>query len=426
MMLPLAGIAKATKAKGVDFDSEKLYKIVMEKNRQCCLEQVGATVKLVTNSQIKPAQLWHITQLSGSWRFINAESGMAVRADGNLVTLGQDNGSDEAQLWKVKPVYPQAFLIISTNFAGMSMAVEQDGSFTLIPEKDAAIDPSAKYIFEPVAGSSAQEATMLERTKNYWENEKIFQENKEPGIATMMPYSSEAAMKADKDYYATPWTVPVNDRYLTLNGTWKFNLVPEPSQRPLDFFEAGFDTSSWDTIPVPSNWEMLGYDKPIYANVEYPHSNTPPYINARKGFNDEGKNYGINPVGSYVRNFTLPENWDGNRTFIHFGGIYSAAFIWVNGKYVGYTQGANNVSEFDLTKYLKPGDNSIAVQVFRWSDGSYLECQDMFRMSGIFRDVYLYNVPKVSVRDHRITSTLSSDYKNAKMKVELDIDNRDG
>ncbi|MDE7452258.1 MAG: beta-galactosidase, partial [Paramuribaculum sp.] len=398
----------------------------MQRNQQCCIEQVGSTVKLVTDSPLSPAQLWRITKLSGSWRFINAESGMAIRADGNNVTLGVDNGSDEAQLWNVQPVFPESFLMISTNYSGMCIAVEQFGPFTLIPLKEAMIDPAAKYIFVPVAGDTPHKATMLERNKNYWENEKIFQENKEPGIATMMPYASEAAMKADKEYYATPWTVPVNDKYMTLNGTWRFNLVPDPSKRPLDFFEKGYDTSSWDTIPVPSNWEMLGYDKPIYANVEYPHSNTPPYINSRKGFNDEGKNYGINPVGSYVRNFTLPENWNGNRTFIHFGGIYSAAFVWVNGKYVGYTQGANNVSEFDLTKYLKPGNNSIAVQVFRWSDGSYLECQDMFRMSGIFRDVYLYNVPKVSVRDHRITSTLSPDYKDAKMTVELDIDNRDG
>lgn len=421
-IVPFASMAKTTKAKAIDFDSEKLYKIVMQKDQQCCFEQVGSTVKLVTDPQIKPAQLWHITQLSGSWRFINAESGLAIRVEADLVTLGQDNGSDEAQLWKVVGT---PSLIMPANRPGMAVIAKNDGTLALVSEKEAETSQEAKFVFTAVAGGSAQEATMLERTKNYWENEKIFEENKEPGIATMMPYASEAAMKADKEYYATPWTVPVNDKYLTLNGTWKFNLVPEPSQRPLNFFEDGFDTSSWDTIPVPSNWEMQGYDKPIYANVEYPHSNTPPYINARKSFNDGGKNYGINPVGSYVRNFTLPENWDGNRTFVHFGGIYSAAFIWVNGKYVGYTQGANNVSEFDLTKYLKPGDNSIAVQVFRWSDGSYLECQDMFRMSGIFRDVYLYNVPKASVRDHRITSTLSSDYKNAKMRVELDIDNRD-
>ena len=143
----------------------------------------------------------------------------------------------------------------------------------------------------------------------------------------MMPYASEAAMLADKAYYATPWTEPVNDRYLSLNGTWKFNLVDNPSKRPLDFYNESFDTSVWDTIPVPSNWEMQGYDQPIYANVEYPHANTPPFINARKGFNDGGVNYGINPVGSYKRTFDIPADWSGRRTMLHFGGIYSAAFV---------------------------------------------------------------------------------------------------
>ena len=121
----------------------------------------------------------------------------------------------------------------------------------------------------------------------------------------------------------------------------------------------------------------------------------------------------------------MPEGWDGKRTFIHFGGIYSAAFVYLNGKYVGYSQGANNVAEFDVTKYLKPGENRLAVQVFRWCDGSYLECQDMFRMSGIFRDVYLYNVPKVSVRDHYITCLLDKDknYKSGTMNVKLSLDN---
>ncbi len=123
---------------------------------------------------------------------------------------------------------------------------------------------------------------------------------------------------------------------------------------------------------------MQGYDQPIYANVEYPHANTPPFINARKGFNDGGVNYGINPVGSYKRTFDIPADWSGRRTMLHFGGIYSAAFVWINGKYVGYTQGANNDAEFDISRYLHPGQNDIAVQVFRWSDGSYLECQDMF------------------------------------------------
>ena len=262
-----------------------------------------------------------------------------------------------------------------------------------------------------------------------WEDETVFEENKERAVATYMPYESEAAMLADAEYYATPWTVPVNSRYQSLNGTWKFNLVSEPSQRPMTFFEEGFDDSQWDEIPVPSNWEMQGYDKPIYCNVEYPHANTPPFIKARPYYNDNGKNYGINPVGSYTRTFTVPEEWDGRRTFIQFGGIYSAALVWLNGQYVGYTQGANNVAEFDLTPYIYKGkENRLAVQVFRWSDGSYLECQDMFRMSGIFRDVYLYSVPKASVRDHYIHAEYDGVVGDMKTttNVELTIDNRDG
>lgn len=233
-------------------------------------------------------------------------------------------------------------------------------------------------------------------------------------------------MLADAQFYKTPWVHSLSSDYLLLNGIWKFHFVPEPSQRPVSFYKEDFDISSWDSIPVPSNWEMQGYDRPIYANVEYPHDNKPPYIQARPGFNDEGQNYGINPVGSYVRFFDLPDNWQGRRTFIHFGGIYSAAKIYLNGHYVGYTQGSNNDAEFDLTKYLRKKDNRLAVQVFRWSDGSYLECQDMFRMSGIFRDVYLYNTPMAAVRDHYITADLleKDNWKSGNMNIRITFDNR--
>lgn len=260
---------------------------------------------------------------------------------------------------------------------------------------------------------------------NIWEDETVFAVNKEEGIATYMPYASEWEMLADKAYYDTPWTEPVNSRYMSLDGIWKFFFVTEPESRPADFYREGFDCSGWDDIPVPSCWEMQGYDHPIYANVEYPHDNTPPYINARPGFNDGGCSYGVNPVGSYIREFDLPQGWEQRRTFIHFNGIYSAANVWLNGEYVGYTQGANNVAEFDLTKYLREGRNTLAVQVFRWCDGSYLECQDMFRMSGIFRDVYIYNVPMASVRDHVLTSHLSDDFRSAELNVRLSLDNRD-
>ncbi len=403
------------------FDKDKIYKIAQKTGHQWVVEEWGPTsVGIGSDQPDAPAQLWTITNLSGSWRFINLDSDKAIRTDGDKVMLGDNNGSDEDQKWLV-----DNGLIVSATHPDKAIVVEH-GRLKLIPRTEAEGKKEAGFDFIVAGDLSTASAELEARRANFWENETIFQQNKERGSATKMPYASESKMLADKAYYATPWTTPKNDRFLSLNGTWRFNLVPEPSQRPLDFFEAGFDTSNWDTIPVPSNWEMQGYDHPIYANVEFPHANTPPFINARKGFNDGGKNYGINPVGSYVRSFTLPAGWDKNRTYLHFGGIYSAAFVWVNGKYVGYTQGANNDAEFDLSKYLQPGENSIAVQVFRWSDGSYLECQDMFRMSGIHRDVYLYNVPKAAVRDHVITSTLSPDRSKAHLDVMLEIDNRDG
>ena len=269
---------------------------------------------------------------------------------------------------------------------------------------------------------------MRVRDKFMWEDETCFEENKEKGHATYMPYSSEAEMLSDKDYYQRPWEETQSSLFLSLNGEWAFNLVADPSLSPIGFYKEDFDVSSWDKIPVPSNWEMHGYDQPIYANVEFPHANTPPEIKARKGFNEGGLNYAVNPVGSYVHHFELPEGWEEGGTFIHFGGIYSAALVFLNGYYVGYSQGANNVAEFDLSPYLRSGENRLAVQVFRWSDGSYLECQDMFRMSGIFRDVYIYNTPKVSIRDHYITSELNknADYRKGTLNIELSVDNRDG
>lgn len=321
------------------------------------------------------------------------------------------------------------YQIFPTNSPELILACNREGKLILLAKKKAAKLPET--FFQIKASNMPIPASMLynlaDRPKVYWEDETRFAENKEDGHATYLPYPNEQAMVDDRAFYDTPWVANRSESFRSLNGDWRFHFVPEPSQRPTDFYKEDYDVSGWATIPVPSNWEMQGYDRPIYANVEYPHANIPPFIDARRGFNDGGKNYGINPVGSYVRTFEVPENWTGKRTFIHFGGIYSAAFVYLNGKYVGYTQGANNVAEFDITSYLKRGENRLAVQVFRWSDGSYLECQDMFRMSGIFRDVYLYNTPLVSVRDHYITASLDKQaaYRNGTMKVRLALDNRD-
>lgn len=260
--------------------------------------------------------------------------------------------------------------------------------------------------------------------RNDWENQQVFAINKEDGHAAFMPYASMKSMLADAAYNY-PWLEPEEADYLSLNGTWKFKFVGNPDSRPgeADFYGADADVSAWDDIPVPSCWEMHGYDKPLYINVQYAFPDNPPYVVS----NISG--IGSNPVGSYRRIFTLPEGWEENkRVFVHFDGIYSGAYVWVNGKYVGYTQGANNVTEFDLTSFVHAGENSISVQVFRWTDGSYLEGQDMFHMSGIHRDVYLFATPKTFVRDHYITSVLdeSAQYRSGSMSVELSLDNRDG
>ena len=252
-----------------------------------------------------------------------------------------------------------------------------------------------------------------------WEDETVFAVNKLPSVAYYMPYPSEAAMMADSAHYARPWEVCHSENVRCLDGVWKFNFVVSPELRPDAAGVTAEQAQTWDDIHVPSCWEMEGYDRPIYCNVEYPHSNTPPFIKARPGFNDGGANYAVNPVGTYQLSFNVGSDWLGQRTILRFGAIHSAAFVYLNGKYVGYTQGASNVAEFDVTAALKDGSNNLVVQVLRWCDGSYLECQDMFRMSGICRSVYIYNVPRAGVRDHHITATFNPDMTYGKVNVKL-------
>ena len=416
----------------VSFSKDELYHISPKQypEKVLTMESGKALPALAAVHGHDKWQQWSVTELSGSFRFINLFENKALyaRVD-NVLGVTDNNGSDESQLWTVKQK-GDAVLIIPTNTPELMLVCNPQGALTLLPKKQAENMPEALFFIKASGMKlpAGMRDNLANRPKVYWEDETRFEENKEKGHATYLPYPDEQAMLTDTAFYRTPWVESRSKNYCLLNGDWYFHFVPEPSQRPLDFYKEDYDVSAWETIPVPSNWEMQGYDRPIYANVEYPHANVPPYIEARPGFNDGGKNYGINPVGSYVRFFDLPQGWKNKRTFIHFGGIYSAALVYLNGRYVGYSQGSNNVAEFDLTPYLKEGRNRLAVQVFRWSDGSYLECQDMFRMSGIFRDVYLYNTPMVAVRDHYITSLLDrlADYRKGTMQVRLSLDNRDG
>lgn len=409
----------------IRFDKALLYQLSPQGQTTKSLTSNGEHIRLSAADAKRTNQYWAIEELSGSFRLMTPDlkRALSARSD-NHPTLVDNNGSDESQLWKVEMV-GAAFRLIPANAQDLALAVS--GGSLVLQRRKGVSDELFSILHTKSNPLVAALGTGLQQEHHYWEDETRFAENKEPGHTSYIPYPSFSDMIADKAYYNQPWLRSKSASFCLLNGDWYFHFVSEPQNRPKDFYQENYDVSGWATIPVPSNWEMQGYDRPVYANVEFPHADTPPYIRARQDVNPDGKNYGVNPVGSYVRYFDVPEEWLGKRTFIHFGGIYSAAFVYLNGKYIGYTQGSNNVSEFDLSPYLRAKNNKLAVQVFRWSDGSYLECQDMFRMSGIFRDVYLYNMPKVAVRDYYIHSTLQADagYRSGQMQINLSIDNRD-
>ena len=239
---------------------------------------------------------------------------------------------------------------------------------------------------------------------NDWENPAIFQINREPARAAFLPYADESSAIAD-DYTRSPW-------FMTLDGKWKFNWSPTPDERPKDFFKTDFNVTNWKEISVPSNWELQGYGIPIYTNITYPFVKNPPFIN-----------HADNPVGSYRRAFELPENWNGRRVYLHFEGGTSAMYIWVNGEKVGYSENTKSPTEFDVTNYVKAGKNQVAVEVYRWSDGSYLEDQDFWRLSGIDRDVYLYSTDNIRIVDFFARPDLDTSYKNGSLSVDVKLKN---
>jgi len=250
-----------------------------------------------------------------------------------------------------------------------------------------------------------------------WQNQNIVSVNKEPGHCTNIPYNDIDKAKACDRYQS--------ENYLNLNGKWKFNWAKEPSERPVDFYQTNFDVSGWDEIDVPSNWQMKGYGKPIYANSIYPFKAYPPYV--MKTIDTSFTSYiDRNPVGSYRREFEIPAQWKDRKVFIHFNGVKSAFYLWVNGEKVGYSEGSMTPAEFHITPYLKEGKNILAVEVYRWSDGSYLECQDFWRFSGIYRDVYLYSTPKVHLKDFFVRAELDSNYENGLLKIHPKVKIYDG
>ncbi|MCR8668714.1 DUF4981 domain-containing protein [Aestuariibaculum sp. M13] len=241
------------------------------------------------------------------------------------------------------------------------------------------------------------------------ENPAILGINKLDARATFFPYNTLDLAKED--------LLSKAENHLSLNGIWQFNYSEAPEFRPEGFYKEDFDTSNWSTIKVPSNWEIEGFGVPIYVNARYPF---------QKGqLNPPDIPDGHNPVGSYKRTFTVANNWDGKDIFIHFGAVKSAFYIWINGEKVGYSQGSKLPAEFNVTNFVKPGKNRIALEVYRWSDGSYLECQDFWRISGIERDVYLYARPQVQLVDYFAKAGLENNYTDGVFDLAVDVKNID-
>ena len=245
-----------------------------------------------------------------------------------------------------------------------------------------------------------------------WMNPKIFNINKIKPHSPMLPVNE--------------WKVSEN--YLCLNGFWKFKYSDNPVSRPSDFFQTDFDVSAWDEIKVPSNWELEGYGVPIYVNVPYEFTDAvkdkntayqkdfptpnPPFVPSER-----------NPVGSFRREFIIPKGWKKTDVILHFGAVKSAFYVWVNGKEVGYSQGSKTPAEWNITEFLIDGTNFLAVEVYRWSDGSYLECQDFWRISGIERDLFLFSVPKERVADFFVKAELCKNYQSGILSVEIVLEN---
>lgn len=250
-----------------------------------------------------------------------------------------------------------------------------------------------------------------------WEDPNIVRINKESPRVTSMPFPTVEQALASKR---------LNSPYCQLlNGDWKFHWVDHPEKRPQEFFRADFDDSAWKTIPVPSNVELHGYGTPIYCNHPYPFQKDPPRVMSEppKDFTTYTER---NPVSSYRRTFRIPETWNERHTFITFNGVSSAFYLWVNGEKVGYSQDSRSPAEFDITKYLVPGENTLAVEVYRYSDGSYLECQDFWRLSGIFRDVYLHSSDELQLQTYFARGTLTGDYLTGAFYLKPTIRNLAG
>ncbi len=233
---------------------------------------------------------------------------------------------------------------------------------------------------------------------NAWNDVNVFEINK------LYPRTNVVPLDADLDFTHS-------SNYMSLNGDWKFYWTASPEKAPADFQRPDYDASAWKTIPVPANWELNGYGVPIYVNIDNEfRPNTPPGVPTID-----------NPVGCYLTDFSIPEKWSGRRIYLNFGAVKSAYYVWVNGQFVGYTEDAKTNSDFDITAMVRTGKNTLAVKCFRFSNGSYFECQDFWRISGIERDVFVYSKPSLNVYDYEVHAGLDNTYSNGKLSVDVKV-----
>lgn len=243
-----------------------------------------------------------------------------------------------------------------------------------------------------------------------WDDLAVIQVGAERPHASMMIYPT-AALAESGEMAKSPW-------FQSLNGNWKFHCSPSPAARPAEFYRTNFDDSKWRTIPVPSNYQLHGCDIPIYTNIVYPFlqdENAAPVVPKDR-----------NSVGSYRTTFTLPEGWKGRQVFLYFDGVDSAFYVWVNGQKVGYSEDSRTPAEFNITRHVKPGTNLVAVEVYRYSDGAYLEDQDYWRLSGIYRNVYLWSTADQHIRDFEVQTELDPQYRDATLRVRAEVVNYAG
>ena len=262
-----------------------------------------------------------------------------------------------------------------------------------------ALTSCAKY-------SKYENESWSEREHPEWEDPTVYAINKETPRAWFIPFSEDGTKVAGDIFNS--------DVLRSLNGEWKFHLAVNPSERPYYFFKNDYDVRDWDVIEVPSNWEVIGYDVPIYTNVKYPHEKTPPTIQDH-----------YNPVGSFKKTFELTSKEIEKDVILHFGAVSSAFYVWVNGEFVGYSEDSKTPAEFNITSVVLEGDNQVAVEVYRWSDASYMEDQDFWRLSGMTRDVFLMIREKQQIRDFHLISILDDSYTNGLFELDVELLNKE-